>query len=100
MLTRLIGKEVHPSKQTLIELQQQVEAKIKKVCPEVKWLANYATFSDYDYVDIFEANDLETAFKVSSLVRSFGHASVEVWPALKWEDFKQIIKKLPDESKT
>jgi uncharacterized protein with GYD domain len=36
----------------------------------------------YDYVDIFEAADIEVAMKVSTIVRTFGHAHTEVWPAI------------------
>lgn len=97
MLTRLVGKEVHPLKHTLEELEEIVEKKILQTCPEVKWLSNYALLGVNDYLDIFTAPDLETAMKVSKIVRSFGHASTEVWPAIEWEDFKKVIAKLPEE---
>lgn len=28
------------------------------------------------------------------IVRSFGHATTETWPAIEWKDFKDIIGKI------
>jgi uncharacterized protein with GYD domain len=49
----------------------------------------------YDYVDIFEAPSIQAAMRVSALVRTYGHAHTEVWPALAWPDFKKIVHELP-----
>lgn len=97
MLTRLVGKEIHPEKFSLEKLKKDVEKHISKSCPDVKWISNYALFGPYDYLDIFHANDLESAMKVAAVIRSYGHASTEIWPALEWDQFKKIIPTLPDE---
>lgn len=97
MLTRLVGKEIHPKQNTLEELKQKVEEKISAACPKVDWIANYVLTGSHDYLDIFRAPDFETAMKVGFLVRSFGHAHTEIWPAVEWQDFKKVIAKLPDE---
>lgn len=49
----------------------------------------------YDYLDIFEAPEIETAMKVSTLVRTFGHAHTEVWAATEWQRFKELVRALP-----
>lgn len=97
MLTRLIGKQVHPEKFSLEKLKEDVEQKVAQSCPDVKWIANYALVGPYDYLDIFSASTLEDAMKVASIVRSFGHACTEIWPALEWHQFKELITTLPDE---
>jgi len=32
--------------------------------------------------------------KVSALLRTFGHADTEIWPAVEWEQFKQLASSL------
>ena len=42
----------------------------------------------------FRAKDIETASKVSTLVRTFGHAHTEIWTATEWDRFKEIVRAL------
>lgn len=99
MLTRLTGQEVHPGQYSLEELQKRVEEKINSNCPDVEWISNYAICGPYDYLDVFTAPDLDTAIKVATLVRSFGHAKTEIWPAIEWKQFKELVHSLPRETK-
>jgi uncharacterized protein with GYD domain len=93
MLTRL-APEALKRPESVVELNKQVEDRIKRECPEVKWIANYAVLGPTDYVDIFEAPDAEAATKVSLLVRSFGHATTETWIATPWDRFVSLAKTL------
>jgi hypothetical protein len=48
-----------------------------------------------DHVDIFTAPDIETATKVATIIRIFGHATTEVWAATEWEKFTGLLRSLP-----
>jgi uncharacterized protein with GYD domain len=93
MLTRL-SPESARSPKALEELERQAMGRVRKDCPEVRWIGSYAVLGPYDYLDIFQAPDIETASKVSTLIRTFGHAQTEVWAATEWERFKDIVRAL------
>jgi uncharacterized protein with GYD domain len=93
MLTRL-SPEALTRPDAVSELNKNVEDRIKKECPGVKWLANYAVLGPCDYLDVFEAPDTEVATKVALLVRSLGHATTETWVATPWNRFLDLAKTL------
>ncbi len=63
-------------------------------CPGVKWVAHYALLGRYDFMDIYEAPDLETAHKVSTLSREGGAAEAESWSALPYDRYLKIVDEL------
>ena len=93
MLTRLNTEAVR-SPRKLEQLERDVMARIRKECPAVEWRCSYATLGPYDYLDIFQASDIETAARVSTIIRTFGHAQTEIWAATEWDRFKEIVRDL------
>ncbi len=93
MLTRLSPDAVRSPKE-LEELERQAMARVRKDCPSVEWISSYAILGPCDYLDVFRAPDIETACKVSTLIRTFGHAQTEMWTATEWERFKEIARTL------
>jgi uncharacterized protein with GYD domain len=93
MLTRL-SPDALTSPGSLKKLERQAAENVRSKCSRVKWLHNYAVLGGCDYLDIFQAPDIETAMQVSAIVRSFGHATTEIWPVTEWSRFKELIRDL------
>lgn len=93
MLTRLAAGVLR-SPRSLEDLERQVMERIRSECPEIEWVSNYAILGPWDYLDIFRAPDIETATKVATLVRTFGHAHTEVWAATEWQRYKDMVRDL------
>jgi uncharacterized protein with GYD domain len=94
MLTRLHADAVR-SPRDLEALERDAMKRVREECPDVEWLSSYAILGPYDYLDVFIANDIETAARVSALLRTFGHAHTEIWTATEWDRFKEIVRGLP-----
>jgi uncharacterized protein with GYD domain len=93
MLTKLSSSVSHTAP-SLEQLERSAVDHVRQQCPNVRWLHSYAVLGRPDYVDVFTAPDIETAMKVSALVRTFGAADTEVWPAVEWEQFKMITRSM------
>lgn len=93
MFTRISPEAAHSPKE-LGMLERQTMDHVHAECPKIKWIASYALLGPYDYLDIFTAPDVETATKVSAIVRTYGHAHSEVCPATEWKKFKGMMGEL------
>jgi uncharacterized protein with GYD domain len=66
--------------------------KVNQRCPGVKWVAHYALLGPYDFMDIYEAPDAETAHKVSMISRAEGAVTAESWQATPYDRFLQLLE--------
>lgn len=68
--------------------------KVKAACPGVRFLAHYAILGPYDFMDVYEAPDAETAHKVSLISRAGGAVSAESWQALPYDRFLKVLEEV------
>jgi len=88
LLVRL-GPDAVKDPSEFAAINDEVTKRLKTECPEANWLASFLTLGPFDYLDIFEAPDNETAAKVAVIIRAYVHGTTEVWPAVAWERFRR-----------
>jgi uncharacterized protein with GYD domain len=95
-MTRLAPESVHDAKGRRSVGKAWME-KVRTACPEVNWLAHYAILGPYDFMDIYEAPDEETAHKVSLISRAEGALTAESWGALPYDRYLGLLEQIqPD----
>ncbi len=67
---------------------------VRSKCPEVKFAAHYALLGQYDFLDIYEAPDEESAAKVSMISQANGAFQSESLPAIPYKRFLELIDNL------
>lgn len=65
--------------------------RVSKLCPDVKWIAHYALLGQYDFMDVYQAPDAETAHKVSYISRAEGAVEAESWHALAYDRYLDVV---------
>lgn len=65
---------------------------VKHKCPEVNFISHYALLGPYDFLDVYEAPDAETAAKVSMISSANGALSAESWMAIPYKRFLDLTK--------
>ena len=68
--------------------------KVKEKCPEVKFIAHYGLLGPYDFCDIYEAPDTETAAKVSMISLANGALQAESWVAIPYNKVLELAKEI------
>ena len=67
---------------------------VKEKCPEVNFLSHYALLGPYDFLDIYEAPDEETAAKVSLISLQSGAFLAESWVAIPYKRFVELAEEI------
>ncbi|MEW6412884.1 MAG: GYD domain-containing protein [Candidatus Zixiibacteriota bacterium] len=68
--------------------------KVKEKCPEVKFLAHYGLLGPFDFVDIYEAPNAETAAKVSMISLANGALQAESWMAIPYKTIVDLAAEI------
>ena len=91
MLTRLSHQALQ-SPSSLENLNREVMERIHEDCPSVEWKQSFVVLGPADYLDIFSAPDIEAAMRVATIIRTFGHATTEIWGATEWDKFTELVR--------
>ena len=67
---------------------------VKEKCPQVNFVAHYALLGPYDFLDIYEAPDEETAAKVSLISLRTGAFQAESWVAIPYKRFVELAEEI------
>jgi uncharacterized protein with GYD domain len=67
---------------------------VKKKCPEVRFVTHYALLGPYDFLDIYEAPDEETAAKVSMISLANGAFEAQSWTAIPYKRFVELTEEI------
>lgn len=65
---------------------------VERKCPTVRWVAHYALLGPYDFMDIYEAPDIETATQVSYISLRGGACDAESWPAIPYDQYLKLAE--------
>ena len=93
LMTRLAAGSVRDA-DTRRAMGKEWLHKVGQRCPGVKWVAHYALLGPYDFMDIYEAPDVETAHKVSMISRAEGAVTAESWEALAYDRFLAALSEI------
>ena len=110
MKTFVLMTRMAPQNADLMEVATRLKSRVRREtqwldsikdrCPDVKFLAHYALLGQWDFMDIYEAPDEETAAKVSLLSRSSGADKVESWVAIPNSRLMRIIEDIEEVATT
>jgi uncharacterized protein with GYD domain len=78
----------------LAELGRAWLSQVHEKCPEVEFIAHYGLLGPFDFLDIFEAPDEETAAKVSLISLANGASQAESWTAIPYKKFVQLTEQI------
>jgi len=63
---------------------------VARQCPDVKFVAHFALLGGWDFMDIYEAPDSETAAKVSMICGATSAFQTESWTAIPETRLRQL----------
>ena len=92
------NSNLNDSDEAVSIMSERLVRRVDRQCPGVTWKDGYAVMGRYDYLDIFDAPDVETAAKVAFLVRTNADVETEVWAATSRESFESMVSNLEKDS--
>ncbi len=93
LLTKL-SPEVTAKLRDRAELGSDWLEQVKRKCPSVKFIAHYALLGQFDFLDIYEAPDEETAAKVSMISLANGAVQAQSHAAIPYKRFLELTSEI------
>ena len=93
LMTKL-SPEIAGSSKNREEVGKKWKESIDEKCPDVKWISHYFLLGPYDFMDIYEAPDEESAAKVSMITQTLGAMKAESWTAIPYQRVLELSKEL------
>ena len=98
MATYILVTKLSPELMKDIKKREEIGRKwresVKANCPSVRFKEHYALLGQYDFLDIFEADNEEEAAKVSLISLANGAVHAESWTAIPYHRFLEIVQSL------
>lgn len=95
LMTRHSPKSLHDARSRK-QMGKEWMQKVRRSCPEVKWITHYAILGPYDFMDIYEAPSVEIAHKVSLISRAEGALEAESWQAMQYDKFLKVLNEIEE----
>jgi uncharacterized protein with GYD domain len=93
LLTKL-APEISKQMKDRARLGRNWLEQVREKCPEVKFIEHYALLGPFDFLDIYEAPDEETAAKVSMISLSNGALEAQSLIAIPYKKFLNLIDEI------
>lgn len=93
LMTKL-STEVTKKMKDRTKLGREWLEQVKEKCPDVKFIDHYALLGKYDFMDIYQAPDEETAAKVSMISLANGALQAESWLAIPYKRFLELTEEI------
>lgn len=93
LLTKL-SPEISKQMKDRAKLGRSWLEQVKEKCPEVRFIEHYALLGPFDFLDIYEAPDEETAAKVSLISLTNGAFEAQSLIAIPYKKFLDLIDKI------
>ena len=93
LMTKL-STEITKQMKDRTKLGREWLEQVKEKCPEVKFVDHYALLGKYDFMDIYQAPDEETAAKVSMISLANGALQAESWLAVPYKRFLELTEEI------
>lgn len=95
LLTRL-PPEAPRSSAAVEDLERGVMARLQEECPQAEPITSYAILGPWDSLDVFSAPDRQYAERVEAIVRDVADAHTELWGAIEWRRFIELLEELEE----